>query len=166
MLTKGSRRFQLADAFRFEDFTDPELQEILLYKLEKQGLGASPHAVSVAIDVLSRAHNGLNFGNGGEVENLISRAKQHYQCRQSTLPANQRSTDHIFQPEDFDVDYNRASNAGTNLHELFKDVVGCEDIIFRLDGYINVVRGMRANGQDPRGQIPMNFIFKGRPGMY
>jgi AAA lid domain len=73
-----SRRFQLSDAFRFEDFTDPELQKILLFKLNKQGLGASVRAISVAIDVLGRARNGLNFGNGGDVENLISKAKTNY----------------------------------------------------------------------------------------
>jgi hypothetical protein len=34
-----TRRFQLSDAFRFEDFSDAELQEILLSKLKNQGLG-------------------------------------------------------------------------------------------------------------------------------
>jgi hypothetical protein len=29
-----TRRFQLSDAFRFEDFSDAELEEILLLKLE------------------------------------------------------------------------------------------------------------------------------------
>src|SRR6266536_730124 len=37
-----TRRFQLSDAFRFEDFTDPELQDILQLKLHKQGLSARP----------------------------------------------------------------------------------------------------------------------------
>jgi hypothetical protein len=159
-----TRRFQLADAFRFEDFTDSELQEILELKLKLQGLIASQSAISVAVDILARARNGLNFGNGGDVENLISRAKGNYQSRQSLLPAQERSFDFCFEPQDFDPDFNRASNAEINLQELFKDVVGCDDVIAKLTGYLRVGKGMRAQGLDPRGQIPMNFIFKGPPG--
>jgi hypothetical protein len=159
-----TRRFQLSDAFRFEDFSDSELQEILQLKLTNQDLGATQQAVSTAIDVLSRLRNGLNFGNGGDVENLISKAKANYQARQSALPAAQRSIDFIFEPQDFDTDYDRASGAETNLQELFKGVIGCEGIIAKLDGFLKVAKGMRAQGLEPRGQIPMNFIFKGPPG--
>lgn len=159
-----SRRFPLSDAFRFEDFSDSELQEILELKLKNQELGATAEARSVAIDVLGRARNGLNFGNGGDVENLISKAKANYQARQSHLPNTERSIDFVFEPQDFDPDFDRAASAKTNLQGLFKDVIGCESIIEKLDGYLKVAKGMRAQGIDPRGQIPMNFIFKGPPG--
>ncbi|KAH7348505.1 NFX1-type zinc finger-containing protein 1 [Rhexocercosporidium sp. MPI-PUGE-AT-0058] len=159
-----TRRFQLSDAFRFEDFSDSELQEILEMKMKSQGLDATGHAISVAIDVLSRARNGLNFGNGGDVESLISKAKRNYQARQSALPVTERSIDFKFEPVDFDLDYNRASAAGTNLQELFRGVMGCDAIVAKLDGFLQVARGMRAQDLDPRGQIPMNFIFKGPPG--
>ncbi|CZR61308.1 related to stage V sporulation protein K [Phialocephala subalpina] len=160
-----TRRFQLSNAFRFEDFTDSELQEILLFKLDKKSLGATSRALAVAIDVLSRSRNKPNFGNGGDVESLIGTASINYQNRQKKLPDDEQSIDFIFEPEDFDPDYNRtAVNAGTNLQELFKDVFGCEGIIAKLDGYIRFANGMRARGLDPQGQIPMNFIFKGPPG--
>ncbi|KFZ12367.1 hypothetical protein V502_07117, partial [Pseudogymnoascus sp. VKM F-4520 (FW-2644)] len=159
-----TRRFQLSGAFRFEDFSDAELQEILLLKLKNQGLGATDRATSVAIDSLSRARNGLNFGNGGDVENLISKAKSNYQARQSKFPAAERSIDFLFEAQDFDPDFDRASSAETNLKQLFKDVIGCEYIIKKLDGYLKVAKGMRAQGLDPKGQIPMNFVFKGPPG--
>lgn len=159
-----TRRFQLLDAFRFEDFTDSELLEIMQLKLGNQDLGATQQALSTAIGVLSRLRNGLNFGNGGDVENLISKAKANYQARQSALPVAQRSIDFMFEPQDFDPDYNRASGAEVNLQELFKGVIGCEDIIAKLDGFLKVATGMRAQGLEPRGQIPMNFIFKGPPG--
>lgn len=159
-----TRRFQLSDAFRFEDFNDSELQEILQLKLAKQDLGATQQAISTAIDVLSRLRNGLNFGNGGDVENIISKAKTNYQARQSKLPAAQRSIDFIFEPQDFDTEYDRASGAETNLQKLFEGVIGCNGIIEKLDGFVKVAKGMRAQGLEPRGQIPMNFIFKGPPG--
>jgi hypothetical protein len=161
-----SRRFPLADAFHFADFDDQELEEILRLKLKNQDLGATDEAVSVAIDILGRARNGLNFGNGGDVENLISRAKSNFQTRQSNLPREERAIDFLFEPQDFDPDFDRAAGAETNLTELFKDVIGCEDIVAKLEGYVKVVKGMRAHGRDPRGQIPMNFIFKGPPGKY
>jgi hypothetical protein len=160
-----TRRFQLSDAFRFEDFNDTELQEILRLKLKVQGLGATEEAVSVAIDILSRARNGLNFGNGGDVENLISKAKSNFQSRQSTQSPEKRSINFLFEPRDFDPDFDRASGAETNLQELFKDVIGCEAIVAKLEGYLQVARGMKAQNLDPRGQIPMNFIFKGPPGI-
>lgn len=161
-----TRRFPIADAFQFEDFTDSELQEILEFKLKDQGLGATKEAISVAIDALARQRNGLNFGNGGDVENLISKAKGNYQSRQSSLPAEKRSIDFVFEPHDFDPDFNRAAGAETNLQELFKDVIGCEDIVQKLGGYLQVAKGMRAQGLDPREQIPFNFIFKGPPGEF
>jgi hypothetical protein len=77
-----------------------------------------------------------------------------------------RSIDFVFEPKDFDPDFDRASGAETNLRDLFKDVVGCESIIEKLDGYLRVAKGMRAAGLDPTGQIPMNFIFKGPPGKF
>lgn len=159
-----TRRFQLSDAFRFEDFSDAELREILQLKLKIQDLGATKQAINTAIDVLSRLRNGLNFGNGGDVENLVSKAKAKYQARQSALAAEQRSIDFIFEPQDFDPDYNRALGAEINDQELFTGVIGCHDIIEKLDGYLKVAKGMRAQDLDPRGRIPMNFIFKGPPG--
>ncbi|PQE16474.1 nfx1-type zinc finger-containing 1 protein [Rutstroemia sp. NJR-2017a BBW] len=159
-----SRRFPLADAFHFADFDDQELEEILRLKLKNQDLGATDEAVSVAIDILGPARNGLNFGNGGDVENLISRAKSNFQTRQSKLPREERTIDFLFEPQDFDPDFDRAAGAETNLTELFKDGIGCEDIVAKLEGYLKVAKGMRAHRRDPRGQIPMNFIFKGPPG--
>lgn len=161
-----TRRFQMSNAFRFEDFSDSELQQILQLKLKGQDLSATPQAVSTAIDVLARLRNGLNFGNGGDVENLMSTAKANYQARQSALPASQRSIDFVFEPEDFDKDYDRGSSAETNLQELFAGVIGCEDIIAKLDGFLKVAKGMKAQGLEPRGHIPMNFVFKGPPGTF
>ncbi|KAF7879835.1 uncharacterized protein EAF02_008005 [Botrytis sinoallii] len=159
-----TRRFPPADGFQFADFNDQELEEILQQKLSAYGLDATQKAVAVAIDLLARARNGLNFGNGGDVENLISKAKKNYLSRQSKLPFGQRSIDFLFEPEDFDPDFGRASGAETNLKDLFKGIIGCDTIIAKLDGYVKVAKGMRKLGKDPRSQIPMNFIFKGPPG--
>jgi len=159
-----ARRFQFSDPIRFEDFNDEELEQILRHKLKIKQLSATPQAISTALSVLSRLRNGLNFGNGGEVENRIQIAQSNYQARQILLPSDQRSTDFLFEPQDFDLDYDRASNAQTNLKELFAGVIGCEDIVTKLGDLLTVARTMRARGLDPRTQMPMNFVFKGPSG--
>jgi hypothetical protein len=62
-----SRRFSLADAFHFQDFSDSEMRQIHELKLKDQGLDATKKAKSVAVEVLARARNGPKFGNAGEV---------------------------------------------------------------------------------------------------
>jgi len=162
-----SRRFQLSEAFRFADFNDSELREILQFKLKKRDLKASGSALTVAVELLGRARNGLNFGNGGDVENLISKAILNHRDRQSEISgAQQQASATIeFAPEYFDVDHERSSSAAIHLQDLFKDVIGCEDIISKIQGFQKTARGMRVQGLDPWGSIPMNFVFKGPSGM-
>ena len=159
-----SRRFPLDDAFHFEDFDDDQLREILEMKLKKQGLDATKEAKDVAISVLSRARHRPNFGNAGEVENMLSHAKASQQSRQSAKPPSARSTDIIFEPQDFDAKFDRSTKADVNCRELFKDTIGCNDIVDKFEGFVRTVNIMRARGIDPRDHIPFNFIFKGPPG--
>ncbi|TFY66383.1 hypothetical protein EVG20_g4700 [Dentipellis fragilis] len=159
-----SRRFAIENAFRFEDFTDAELLAILNLKLKQQDLQATDAAKTVAIEVLSRARNRPNFGNGGEVENLLGQAKGRYQSRHARLPAKDRPFDIVFEPEDFDPEFDRAAYSSDNLKKLFEDVIGCEEIVERLEEYQNTARVMKAQGRDAREVIPTNFVFKGPPG--
>lgn len=156
----------MENAFRFDDFSDDELLEALEWKLDDQDLTATDAAKNVAKDVLNRLRNRPNFGNVGEVENLLGQAKLRYQQRQGTLPVEQRSPDAPFEPEDFDPDYNRDEHAATNLVKLFEDIVGCDNIIKKMEGYQRMAINMKAMAMDFRGQIPTNFIFKGPPGEY
>ncbi len=159
-------RFAIENAFRFEDFTDEELLKILNLKLKSQDLDATDDAKAVAIEVLSRGRNRPNFGNAGEVENQLGLAKGRHQLRQSAKQPSERSSDIVFEPQDFDPDYNRAAHASTNLEKLFEDVVGCEDIIAKLGGYQQIAQSMKKKGLDARGMIPTNFLFKGPPGTF
>ncbi|KAI5994807.1 P-loop containing nucleoside triphosphate hydrolase protein [Pisolithus albus] len=158
-----ARRFAIENAFTFEDFTEPQLMQILEFKLKNQDLSATDDAKRVARDLLSRMKNRPNFGNAGEVENLLGSAKARYQKRMATVPAARRAQV-TFEPQDFDPDYNRDQNASTNLAKLFEDVVGCDDVIKKLENYQKIARAMKAKGLDMRTQIPSNFIFKGPPG--
>lgn len=159
-----ARRFATENAFRFEDFSDSELREIMNYKLKVQDLFATDAAKDTAIEVLSRSRNRPNFGNAGELENLLSIAKNNYQKRMAPVPFAARSPEILFEPQDFDPDYQRSANATSNLKELFKDVIGCEKIVKKLEGYQRIAHASKQNGRDPRDLIPTNFAFKGPPG--
>ncbi|KAF9264160.1 P-loop containing nucleoside triphosphate hydrolase protein [Marasmius fiardii PR-910] len=159
-----SRRFDIENPFHFEDFSQSELEEVLKLKLRQQDLSVTDAAKTVALDVLDRGRNQPNFGNGGEVENMITQAKIRYQKRQAQLPLAERSLDIVFEPEDFDPDHDRQNHATTNLKKLFEDVVGCEDIVKKLGDYQKVAAQMKVRKREIRGVIPMNFVFKGPPG--
>jgi hypothetical protein len=117
----------------------------------------------VALDVLCRACNRPHFGNAGEVDNLLNTAKIRHQQRLSKEKPKYSAT---FEAKDFDTDFDRGERAETNIHMLFKDVVGCDDIVSQLQGYQTTVANMKARDMDPREQIPFNFLLRGPPGMY
>lgn len=159
-----SRRFKIEDSFNFEDFNDDELLKILNLKLNNQNLGATEQAKKLAIEMLSRGRNRPNFGNAGEVENLISEAKARSVRRRQKIPPAERPRDIVFEPQDFDPDHKRSENAATNLAKLFEDVVGCGDIVQKLSNYQQLAAVCKARDMDPREQIPTNFVFTGPPG--
>lgn len=159
-----SRRFAIEDAFQFKDYTEAELLQALEFKLKEHDLTATDAAKKVAMDNLNRARNRPNFGNIGEVENLLNQAKIRYQARQALLPVDQRSPDAPFEREDFDPEHDRNEHAATNLLRLFADVVGCDQIVEKLGNWQKMAKNMKALGKDPRDYIPTNFVFKGPPG--
>ncbi|KZT00352.1 P-loop containing nucleoside triphosphate hydrolase protein [Laetiporus sulphureus 93-53] len=159
-----SRRFAIENAFQFEDYSDADLRKILDKKLKGQQLQATDAAKNVAIQVLSRARNRPNFGNAGEVENILGQAKARFQQRQSALPVERRPFDVLFEPQDFDPEFDRDARASMNLKKLFEDVIGCEAIVEKLGRFQDTARKMKARGMDPRQEIPTNFIMKGPPG--
>lgn len=157
-------RFRIEDAFQFDDFSEPELRAILESKMKQQDVDATDDAMIVAMEVLNRSKIRPHFGNAGEVENLLGSAKDRFQKRQNAKPVAERSFDFVFEQQDFDPEFDRVKHANDNLKVLFEDTVGCEEIIAKLAGYQQIVQGMKARDIDPRGQIPMNFLFKGPPG--
>jgi len=108
--------------------------------------------------------NRPNFGNAGEVENIITQAKSRSVARRAKIPPSERTNDIVFEPVDFDPDHNRGAEATANLVKLFSDVVGMDDIVERLKGYQEIAFNCKKRDKDPRNLIPMNFVFTGPPG--
>ena len=158
-----ARRFSIENAFHFHDYSDAELLQALDWKLKAQDRKATDDAKKVAIEVLGRLRIRPNFGNIGEVENLLSRAKTNYQDRQSSLPPHQKDPNAPFEPQDFDPDFGRDKNAASNLSKLFEDMIGSEDIIDKLGRWQKMAKVLKEKGMDLQN-IPTNFVFKGPPG--
>lgn len=158
-----ARRFPLDSAFVFEDFNDAELCRIFDLKLKGIGFHATDQARKVALDLLQRARNRLNFGNAGEVDIILDRAKALHQKHMSAGKSQDPDT---LDAIDFDPDFDRGERAATNLPALFQDVVGCDDLIRQFQGYQTTAANMKALGMDPREQLPFNFLFKGPPGKF
>ena len=123
--------------------------------MKQQDLTASDDAKKVAVELLSRARIRPNFGNGGEVDNMLGSAKARSQARLGS------AADICLEPKDFDPEHDRSERAATNLAKLFEDVVGCD--VKKLGDYQNIASTMKSQGLDPRNKIPMNFIFQGPP---
>lgn len=154
-----SRRFPLSSAFVFEDFDDVALAKILDLKLGKQGFKATTKAKCVALDVLRRARNSPNFGNAGEIDNLLGRAMASHQKRVSSGQVKKHGT---LEPIDFDEEFDRAENGGTDVKKLFEGDIGRDHLVTILQGYQNRVRQAKQLEIDP--EIPFNFMFRGPPG--
>ncbi|KAK4459079.1 P-loop containing nucleoside triphosphate hydrolase protein [Cladorrhinum samala] len=180
------RRFPLEDAFRFENYDDKTLNEILRLKMSQEEITADEGAMEVAAEVLRRARDRPNFGNGGDVDNLLGLAKTRFRERyaaQRKLEAEaakgkdeeQTINDLVFDAaeedvkivlrrEDFDPEWNRGQHASKKCQALFEGLIGFSTIIEKFEGYQRIAANMRRRGRDPRDVIPFTFIFKGPPG--
>ncbi|CAN0309256.1 unnamed protein product, partial [Discosporangium mesarthrocarpum] len=160
-----ARRFALDNAFIFDDYTDEELLSILRGKIEKEQLKAGVRALLAAAGVLRRRRNtSAHFGNGGEVANLLSEAKQRKELRRSD-GSFRVLIDPELLPEDFDPEYGQALPDGDAICEaLFGDLIGCKDIKKKLMEIRSNFLLAQKLGRDPREMLNLNFRFTGSPG--
>ncbi|KAL6407796.1 NFX1-type zinc finger-containing protein 1 [Ilyonectria robusta] len=154
-----SRRFPLSSAFMFEDFDDQALSQILDLKLKQSAFRATDEAKRVALEVLSRARNRPNFGNAGEINILLGRAKESNQKRSSLGKVKRRGT---LEAVDFDEEFDRAERGGTDIQKLFEGEAGRGKLIAMLEGHQRRVKAAKILDMDP--EIPFNFLFRGPPG--
>lgn len=161
-----ARRFPLDTAFVFENFDAETLGKILDFKLDKEKLTVTDKAREVAMDMLKRASVRPNFGNGAEVDNLISKAVLAQTKRIEAMEASeQEKADTVpIEPQDFDADWDRHRRAVANTRALFDGFIGYEEIIAKFESYQYMTQGMRLRGLDPRPYVPFTYVFKGPPG--
>ncbi|KAG5765466.1 hypothetical protein H9Q72_006449 [Fusarium xylarioides] len=161
-----ARRFPLDNAFVFDNFSEDTLGKVLDLKLAKEKLVVTDKAREVAMEVLKRASVRPNFGNGGEVDNLLFKAiSARFRRTAKEQKLHDEDLDQLpLEPQDFDADYDRLSQAATNTRALFDEFVGFEEIISKFESYQYMVQGMRLRNVDPRPYVPFTYVFKGPPG--
>ncbi|KAK8115636.1 hypothetical protein PG984_012138 [Apiospora sp. TS-2023a] len=159
------RRFPLEDAIKFPSYNDAQLSGILDRKITRDEVLASEHARKVAHEILSRMRIRPRFGNGGDVENLLARAKLRQRDRLEAAGIDRFDMHHHpLEASDFDPDYGRSLGADKDRDELFAEFVGFETIVAQFGGYQKMTDSMRRHGIDPRPYVPWAFVFKGPPG--
>jgi Cdc6-like AAA superfamily ATPase len=164
-----SRRFPLSDAFEFEDYTKDELLQIWRKKVNDRGMQASQDVETVALEVLERQRHKLNFGNAGEVDNLLDSAQSRYQARIKSQRTSTSGANVQLEPVDIDPEFDRVDRAETNARELFQGVVALDEIVHKIETWQKIAINLKnAKGDpkmDPRDRIPFSFLFKGPPGI-
>ncbi|KAI2471599.1 ATPases of the AAA+ class, partial [Annulohypoxylon bovei var. microspora] len=160
-----AHRFPMSSAFVFEDYTKEELRQILELKLAKDGLKASSDTKQVAMDVLERSRNSVLFANAGEIDTLLTRAKERQRTRLANLETQTVESIQILEPGDMDEDFDRIDRAAADIKELFSGMVCVKSLVEKLEGWQKVVKAAKGvNFGEPRDFIPFNFIFRGPPG--
>jgi Cdc6-like AAA superfamily ATPase len=153
------RRFHLDTAIRLSDHKPQQLIEILDLKMARDEATATEEAKKVAHEMLVLAGHRPNFGNGGDVENLLSRAMLSYQSRLKDYDIAV-----CLEPQDFDPKYNRVLDADQTCKTLFSGLLGMEHLYTTFRNYQKTAIGMRRRGINPQENIPFAFISKGSPG--
>ncbi|KAH7137463.1 P-loop containing nucleoside triphosphate hydrolase protein [Dactylonectria estremocensis] len=159
------RRFPLEQAFVFTDYNDEDLNQILRLKMAGEQITASQPAMDVAAEVLRRMRDRPNFGNGGDVSNLLDQAIARFADNVTqSLENNNGDENTTLEREDFDPEWNRGQGASEKCRLLFHGLIGFEVVIDQLQGYQRMAANMRRVGRDPRQRVPFTFLFKGPPG--
>jgi Holliday junction resolvasome RuvABC ATP-dependent DNA helicase subunit len=183
----GLRRlFPPHDAFRFQDYDDESLIRILQAKMDKEHISAAPLALDAAVEVLRGARDSPNFGNGGDIDNLLNQAKARFtnpiegqrnvdtktpdvalQTPTTTDPSiiKQEEASAMLKPCDFDPNCDQAVLTGlTRFQSRFNNFVGFETIKAQFKDYVRTAASLRRSGKDPHDAMPFTFVFRGSPG--
>lgn len=161
-----ARRFSIDNAFVFEEFDDEQLGKVLDLKMKKQSLRASSEARAVALNVLKLAKQRPNFGNGGEIDNLLSRAMLSFQRRFSTVAIEDRSNmarEGLLIAEDFDPEYLRGRYAETEMDQDL-GMIGMGTQLNVIKELVRQSSATKKYNMDPKDIMPFTLVLKGPPG--
>ena len=156
-----ARRFQLENAFQFDDYDDQALLRILLRNVARRGKQASfSTAKAVVRRDLAKARMRPNFGNAGAVDNAVSAAVVRAEARLAALPAAERASRNELTLADFIVEKPHMEDPSI----VFDGLIGCENIKTRLAEYQAVLEAAARAGRDPIDDLALTFCFQGSPG--
>jgi replication-associated recombination protein RarA len=161
-----SRRFQLENAFQFDDYDDDALVRMLKkVVIDKDQMKISTDVAVFAIKQLARARARPHFGNAGAVNNLLSDAKLKMQQRikdSKDANSNHNVDKDTFEKDDFkSKDYQEDP---LSPKDLLKEMIGCDEIRSKLESLCKKVTYTKNKGRDIKSETPFNYLFIGNPG--
>ncbi|CZS74940.1 unnamed protein product [Fusarium graminearum] len=156
-----SGRFMADLPFRFPDFSDPELREILKLDLKGRHINYEPAALDAAVDLLSRYKCNRDFSNAREVKLLVSDAVFRNQERLMSNQNHDEDFEPRLEPEDFDPWLRPQGVSTGNVVNCRLDLSGhiSDSVIEQLERYFPSSLNRELNRH-----IPRTFVFKGPPG--
>jgi Holliday junction resolvasome RuvABC ATP-dependent DNA helicase subunit len=144
-----TRRFGLDDAFRFEDFSDKDLDRIILKEAGGLRIKKDPVRTKV-IKALAGQRARPNFGNAGAAVAMVARAKERMQSRDT---ASQELTLSDFGLDRVDGDGLAALTGMCKIEEIRKMLGELKATIEQCD----------RDGKD-RSEYLQSYLFLGGPG--
>ena len=173
-----ARRFNLQEAFYFEDYSDEDLLSILMEKVHQLDMEIDVDTALEAVKVLAeQRRTDLHFGNGGAIENLLSSAKERMMTRlKECSPSVMAHTGIKLLVSDFSplTDFTEGVPVFTLnsiiedptkfVEKTFAKLIGCDSVKEKVKQFISMIAFAQKQGQDPLEGIELNFFFAGPPG--
>jgi len=159
------RRFQADSKFRFEDYNDTALYQILQKKVAEMGRLVRPDAAAKAVEQLSKERMKAHFGNGGAVVTLLSLASERAEKRLAQASAAERAAKRELVAADFAPKDDVAAAARKASPESVLDgLVGCAGVREQLADIQAIIEDAKRTGRDPMESLELNFKMVGPPG--
>lgn len=146
--------------FRFDNYTVPQLDQIMDLKMSQQGLACIPEARKVAQDSFERALMRPNFENASEVESCLAGVKLNFENQQFTQFSETDVRNEVLETYDFDKDLDRNK---LDYYSLLTGKVQAS-IVDKFAAHQIHSHTTKQRGLNPRDFVPTSFIFKEYPG--
>ncbi|KAJ9508188.1 hypothetical protein QJQ45_021542, partial [Haematococcus lacustris] len=155
-----ARRFQLANAWTFQDYNDEELLAIMKEAARRKGWELGWPELRAGVQVLDKERRRPNFGNAGAVNNLLATVAMRMEARMQGMSdaaraAAQPVAADFLPPEDAKA---------VRADQVFKDLVGCKEVLAKLREWQATIKASQRMGKDPLDSFELNFRFVGAPG--
>jgi thiol-disulfide isomerase/thioredoxin/AAA+ superfamily predicted ATPase len=157
------RRLNLSEAFHFEDFSDEDIKKVLKNQIVNTGLTCEPTTLDFAVSEISKKRMEDGFGNAGEAEQILSRAKVRHGQRMSKITSSDASMKNrkLLIRDDF-------AGEETSVQKAREAFAGL-DHMGHIDAILNKFEAMVSvaidEGRKPHEELAnMHMLFLGPPG--
>jgi len=155
------RRLNVAEAFNFEDFSDEDIKKVLKSQVINAGFTCEPSTLDFAVEEISKKRMEEGFGNAGEAEQILTRAKLRRSQRisRNNPPVLDRN---LLVREDFAGEETSLQKA----RDAFAGLDNIEHIEVIIDKLEALVQTAKEEGKKPHEVLAdCHMLFLGPPGV-